>query len=113
MHVLFIGNSHTYYNSMPAIFADLYEATGEKMRVTMLAEGGKTLAYHAKTPNAAFNIRYGKYDIVILQDLVTGFDEALTNEYKTQLVRERKDAMFAEKFDAFAGTLEIYIKEAE
>ncbi len=69
---------------------------------------------------AAFSLKKGEVSDMIVTDDgyvilrgVTGFDEALTDEYKLQLVRERKDAAFAEKFDAFAESLEIHIKEAE
>ncbi len=68
----------------------------------------------------AFSLKTGEVSDMIVTDDgyvvlrgVSGFDEALTDEYKIQLVRERKDAVFAEKFDAFAGSLEIHIKEAE
>ena len=74
MKLLFIGNSHTYYNSMPETVLRLLEATGQKAHVTMLTEGGKSLAYHASSPNTLFNIRCGRYDAVIVQDKATGFD---------------------------------------
>lgn len=76
MKLLFIGNSHTYYNSMPETVLRLLEATGQKSHITMLTEGGKSLAYHAASPAAAFNIRCGKYDAIIIQDRATGFDPA-------------------------------------
>lgn len=74
MKLLFIGNSHTYYNSMPEMVLRLLEATGQKSHVTMLAEGGKGLHYHASSPNTIFNIRCGKYDAIIVQDKATAFD---------------------------------------
>lgn len=46
MKLLFIGNSHTYYNSMPEIVKRLLEATGQKTHVTMLTESGKNLLHH-------------------------------------------------------------------
>ena len=76
MKLLFIGNSHTYYNSLPDTVLRLLEATGQKSHVTMLAEGGKGLGYHASSPNAALNIRCGKYDAVIAQDRASSFDPA-------------------------------------
>ena len=76
MKLLFIGNSHTYYNSMPETVLRLLEATGQKAHVTMLTEGGKGLGYHAASPATAFNIRCGHYDAVIVQDKATGFDPA-------------------------------------
>lgn len=77
MKLLFIGNSHTYYNAMPELVRRLFEATGQKAHVTMLAEGGKSLEQHATTQNTAFNLRYGAYDLVVAQDKSTGFDAAL------------------------------------
>ncbi len=76
MKLLFIGNSHTYYNGMPEMVRRLFEATGQRTHVTMLAEGGKALSYHVTAPNTAFNIRCGEYDVVIAQDRASGFEEA-------------------------------------
>ena len=73
MKLLFIGNSHTYYNAMPEIVMQLLEATGQKTHVTMLCEGGKGLSQHLISPATAFNIRCGKYDAVIAQDKASGF----------------------------------------
>ncbi|MBQ9098979.1 MAG: hypothetical protein IJY50_06075 [Clostridia bacterium] len=74
MKLLFIGNSHTYYNSMPETVMRLLEASGQKVHVTMLTEGGKGLGHHVVSPAVAFNIRCGKYDAIIVQDKATGFD---------------------------------------
>ncbi len=41
MRVLFIGNSHTYYNDMPHLFAQICQEKGIDTEVTMLAHGGK------------------------------------------------------------------------
>ena len=43
MKILFIGNSHTYYNEMPQMVKELFEYTGVKTHVTMSTEGGKGL----------------------------------------------------------------------
>lgn len=75
MKLLFIGNSHTYYNAMPDMVRKLFEATGQRTHITMIAEGGKSLSYHVSAPNTAFNIRCGGYDVVIAQDKASGFDE--------------------------------------
>ena len=74
MKLLFIGNSHTYYNDMVALVSGLLEATGERNHVTMLTRGGKSLVFHKNEPATAFNIRYGGYDIVIAQDRASAFD---------------------------------------
>lgn len=77
MKILFIGNSHTYYNDVAGMVLRLLEATGEKSHVTMLTKGGKTLSYHAADPAVSFNIRYGRYDLVIVQDRASVFDAEL------------------------------------
>ena len=47
MRVLFVGNSHTYFNDMPALFGRMCaELTGERPEVTMLAYSGRSLAWH-------------------------------------------------------------------
>ena len=68
MKILFIGNSHTYVNDMPAIVARLAEEEGVNCQVTMLAHGGWFLEQHAAEPDVRFNILYGGYDYVVLQE---------------------------------------------
>lgn len=67
MRVLFIGNSHTYFNSMPHIFAEICRKHGVDMEVTMLTHGGMGWDFHAQQPEVQFNIKYGHYDAVVLQ----------------------------------------------
>ena len=89
MKLLFIGNSHTYYNSLPESVLALLETTGYKPHVTMIAEGGKGLSYHATSPNVSFNVRCGKYDAVIVQDRASSFDPVTFREHAKTL----KDAV--------------------
>ncbi|MBQ7085914.1 MAG: hypothetical protein IJM96_00385 [Clostridia bacterium] len=69
MKVLFLGNSHTFFNDMPELFARFVEkTTGNKPDVTMLAYSGRTLEWHRKEYfSLRFNLMYGGYDYVILQ----------------------------------------------
>ena len=67
MRVLFIGNSHTYFNSMPHLFAEMCRKNGVDMEVTMITHGGKGWDFHLPEPEVRFNIRYGHYDAVVLQ----------------------------------------------
>ena len=67
MRVLFIGNSHTFFNDMPNTFAEICRRNGVDIQVTMLAHGGVGWHYHVKQPEVRFNIRYGGYDAVVLQ----------------------------------------------
>ena len=68
MRILFIGNSHTYYNDMPALAAAELEKQGIRCEVTMIAHGGWFLEQHVQEPDVKFNIRYGHYDYVVLQE---------------------------------------------
>lgn len=78
MRVLFLGNSHTYYNDMPNRVCRLLAGHGEESFVTMLAHGGMGLDFHAKEPEVRFNILYGDYDWVVLQHVVHTFGEGET-----------------------------------
>lgn len=73
--VLFIGNSHTYYNDMANMFKMLCKADSSvpDAAVTMLASGGKTLDWHADQPETPFNILYGDYDYIVLQQAAHPF----------------------------------------
>ena len=66
--VLFIGNSHTYYNDMPSLVERRLDEEGYDCHVTMLAHPAWFLAQHAEDPEAKFNIRFGGYDYVVLQE---------------------------------------------
>lgn len=69
MKVLFIGNSHTFYNDMPHTFAKLLEAgTGEKTESVMIAQPAVDLEWHVKSFfNIRYNLMYGDYDYCIVQ----------------------------------------------
>ena len=73
MKVLFIGNSHTYFNDMPYLFAGLCAARGVNVQPTMLTRGGECLKNHAVSEQVLFNIRYGEYDLCVLQEVESAF----------------------------------------
>ncbi len=68
LNILLIGNSHTYYNDMPERLRKKALASGWSCRVVMIAHGGWYLAQHAPEPEVRFNILYGGYDYVVLQE---------------------------------------------
>ena len=68
LKIMFIGNSHTYYNDMPSLVKQSFEAEGYGCHVTMLVHPGWFLAQHVENPEAKFNILYGGYDYVVLQE---------------------------------------------
>lgn len=72
--ILFIGNSHTYYHDLPAWVALMAKEEGYECDVTMLAHGGWYLYQHAEEPDVRFNIKYGHYDYVVLQEHSHPFD---------------------------------------
>ena len=71
--VLFIGNSHTYYNNMPSLVKRRLDEEGYDCHVTMLAHPGWFLAQHVEDPEAKFNILFGAYDYVVLQEYAHPF----------------------------------------
>ena len=51
--VLFIGNSYTFYNKLPELFADMVKSAGVKAPlVKSHTPGGCTLIKHSKDPKA-------------------------------------------------------------
>ena len=92
MKLLFIGNSHTYYNDTAALVQQLLAATGTTAHVTMLTRGGKSLAFHKTEPATRFNILYGGYDVVIAQDIGSSFDPAIFTEGATAIKEMAENA---------------------
>ena len=68
LRILFIGNSHTYYNDMPDMVAGFARKADFDCEVTMIAHGGWFLEQHVQEPDVRFNILYGHYDYVVLQE---------------------------------------------
>jgi hypothetical protein len=67
--VLFIGNSYTYFNNLPALVKTLAEAAGAgPVEVRMVAPGGWRLVDHWEKGEAREALRSGKWDFVVLQD---------------------------------------------
>ena len=93
LSVLFIGNSHTYFNDMPLMVKARAEEAGYDCAVTMLAHPGWFLAQHAEQPDVRFNILFGSYDYVVLQEHAHPFGPV-------------------EKFREAVGTLTEWIRQA-
>lgn len=73
MKVLFIGNSYTYFNDMPALFAQLAAASGKQAEVFTSVQGGrKLLAYADSTDSvtAALDALLAKetFDLCFIQE---------------------------------------------
>jgi hypothetical protein len=67
-HILFIGNSYTYVNDLPGVFARLARAGGHLVQVDTSANGGWTLADHLKSTASLEKIRSRQWDYVVLQE---------------------------------------------
>ena len=68
VRVLFLGNSYTYVNDLPAVFRDLARAGGRNVETGMVANGGETLAQHAASPDSLGAIRGSRWQFVVLQE---------------------------------------------
>ena len=85
MKILFIGNSHTFMNDMPALVRDMVrEVTGEECECVMLAYGGRSLKWHMSEEYFAvrFNILHGGYDYCVMQEVahpMTSEDDTYAN----------------------------------
>ncbi len=89
MKVLFLGNSHTYFNDMPMLFSRMYgQLTGEDAEVTMLAYGGRTLKWHYdEYMSLRFALEYGNYDYCVIQQQAHPFPgEEVTAPYMEKIV---------------------------
>ena len=81
--VLFIGNSHTFFNDLPTIFENIAKADGKEIVVKSVLCGGHTLEQDADSSDT-----YGKqiykllknetFDFVILQE---NSDELMSDKY--------------------------------
>lgn len=77
--ILFIGNSHTYFNDMPFIFQTFThsEKAGSQgidpAFCTMIVHGGRLLSEHLAEPEVHYNIKYGHYDHVVIQQAAHPF----------------------------------------
>jgi hypothetical protein len=68
VRVLFLGNSYTYVNDLPATFARLAESGGRHVETAMVANGGETLDQHAASPDSLSEISSKPWNYVVLQE---------------------------------------------
>ncbi len=68
MKVLFLGNSHTFYNDMPQIFANICKESGKDVEVAMQAHPGVTYGWHyGQLTELRFALMYGGFDYIVMQ----------------------------------------------
>lgn len=66
--ILFIGNSYTYVNNLPKMFASLSKSGGHRVEVGMEAEGGWTLEDHVESAKTMRAIESSEWDFVVVQE---------------------------------------------
>jgi hypothetical protein len=69
--VLFIGNSYTFANDLPGMFASLSCSGGKNAQAAMVAEGGWTLTDHQQSIVTLEKINQGGWNFVVLQEQST------------------------------------------
>lgn len=68
LDILFVGNSYTYVNNLPAMVGAMLEAGHVTAHIEKSVGGGYTLERHIKDGKAASAIASRDWDIVILQE---------------------------------------------
>jgi hypothetical protein len=71
LDVLFIGNSFTARNDLPALVANLAAAAGTTLSHRLVSAGGASLRMHWNKGEALKAVREGGYDYVVLQEQST------------------------------------------
>ena len=71
--ILFIGNSYTYYNDMPSIFAEVSASMGYEVEVCSVTKGGEKLLGHADEggetyPRIASALEQDRFNFAVLQE---------------------------------------------
>jgi hypothetical protein len=100
--VLFVGNSITYVNNLPAMFAALAQSQGRSVEVRMLVRGGETLTGHLASGLITPQL-LSEFDKVVLQErggdlLCAQFNQAMidscdrSHAAHAQLVRMARDS---------------------
>jgi hypothetical protein len=69
--VLFIGNSFTARNNVPALIAQLAAARGQQLQHQLISAGGASLRMHWNKGEAQKAIEQTRYDYVVLQEQST------------------------------------------
>jgi hypothetical protein len=98
VRILFIGNSLTSANNLPAMVADIAQSHGVKVIYDAYAPGGARLFHHASNKNVLQKLRKQSWDFVVLQEQsqFPGFGTTQLSTdvfpYATRLVEESKKA---------------------
>lgn len=70
-HILFLGNSYTYYNGLPSLISDMALRENKNVVVTQITRGGELLEEYAVSAMVKETIEKGNFDFVVLQEQST------------------------------------------
>lgn len=71
LRILFIGNSYTYTNDLPALVRQLAHGAGRNVETEAVTAGGVSLQWHWEQGTARAALLRKKWDYVVLQDFST------------------------------------------
>lgn len=77
-HILFIGNSITYFNSMPFLFKKIANTKNKKVAINQHTPGGTGFVNHVNDPQVYQKIKSRTWDYVVLQP---GSGESTSTSY--------------------------------
>ena len=68
LSVLFLGNSYTSYNNLPALVQSLSTAAGKTLIIDSNMPGGFTISNHINDATSTAKISQGNWDYVVIQE---------------------------------------------
>lgn len=68
VRVLWIGNSYTFFNDLPAMVKDIAQTQGIPMAYTEVLKGGERLKGHLENPRLVELLKKGGWDYVVVQE---------------------------------------------
>ncbi len=68
LQILFVGNSYTYYNDLPAMVSEMAATQGLKLAPSRALKGGESLKGHLNHPFLPKVLKEGGFDYVVIQD---------------------------------------------
>lgn len=95
LQVLWVGNSYTFFNDLPATVRDIAASQDLKLAVTRVLKGGEKLSGHWQNPVLQKALKRGGWDYVVLQEFSS------TPAYSTESVA-RDIYPYAHQIDSMA-----------
>ncbi len=102
LNVLFIGNSHTFFNDLPSIFRNIAKADGRDLCVRSILCGGHTLEQDVDPSDD-----YGRQVYELLPD--NSFDFVILQENSDEL---NNDSYYPERFERAVRILNEMIRRS-